>query len=397
MTKFCYVLVILFCLLFTIKQIIDTISLRKARKRFYHQKEKLPLSEFNTVYNTRVNTTIDPFSKTIYNSPFGFNVTRISLKNPGKVKNWEDSQYRKEVKNRIGPGENGNKVALTIEEEKLDKESYGSYGYSKIRSDKIALDRTIPDTRSPECKHKQYYDQLPNVSVILPFHNEAMSVLLRSATSIVNRSPENLIQEIIFVDDLSDHPDLTDDNFEKVLVKISPKIKVVRSKERIGLIQGRVLGAESAKAEVFVFLDSHVEVNHNWLPPLLHQIALNYRAVVQPTIEGISEHNFGYRSIDMMDGLRQGSFDWLMTYKRFPIPQVEEKKRRSAADPFITPVHNGGIFAIHSQWWRELKGYDPFLDIWIAEQFEMSFKVRSNERNVEARVEVSAQCTLSTL
>lgn len=63
----------------------------------------------------------------------------------------------------------------------------------------------LVNTFSPHhrCAGKKYPEDLPTLSVVLIYLDEALSVIKRAVRSIVDKTPSRLLQEIILVDDHS--------------------------------------------------------------------------------------------------------------------------------------------------------------------------------------------------
>lgn len=131
---------------------------------------------------------------------------------------------------------------LGPESRRVALKKFRYYGYNGYLSDRISLTRPIPDLRPDgsvsrwfcafwggfsdswmwfrqlqntlyiniyffffpfRCKNMSYSSDLPQLSVIFIFVNEALSVLLRSVHTVIQRTPAHLLREIILVDDHS--------------------------------------------------------------------------------------------------------------------------------------------------------------------------------------------------
>nr|XP_021140486.1 polypeptide N-acetylgalactosaminyltransferase 14 [Columba livia] len=342
------------------------------------------------------------------------------------------------------------------------EDPYRLHAFNQRESERIPSDRAVRDTRHHRCTTLHYRQDLPPTSVIITFHNEARSTLLRtirrfhqvrfpgnqrllniplsmillSCLSVPTLSCGNLlnsalaygdflkitnlliiiikkhltggnstskllcvpqreegcsatfsttlcrlwalmrqscltllvhlVHEIILVDDFSDDPDDC-----RLLGKL-PKVKCLRNGRREGLIRSRIRGADVAQAGVLTFLDSHCEVNKDWLLPLLQRIKEDPTRVVSPVIDIINLDTFAY--VAASSDLR-GGFDWSLHFKWEQLSPEQKAKRLDPTEPIKTPIIAGGLFMIDKAWFNHLGKYDSAMDIWGGENFEISFRV----------------------
>uniref|UniRef100_A0A183C4D8 Glyco_trans_2-like domain-containing protein n=1 Tax=Globodera pallida TaxID=36090 RepID=A0A183C4D8_GLOPA len=253
------------------------------------------------------------------------------------------------------------------------KRQMGHWFMNVMASDKMSLDRTVPDVRSDACRSLSYDSaNLPAASVVIVFTDEAMSVLLRTVHSVFNRSPMFLLREVVLVDDFSQR-----DELKHALVghlrRFGPRVRLIRAHERLGLIRAKIVGAKFARGAVVVFLDSHCEASPGWLEPLLHRIRDKRSAVVCPVIDMIGDSTMQY-----MGGSAAGigTFWWSLHYKMDPMPErLSRARKHPDIDPLNTPTMAGGLFAVNREYFFEIGAYDPGMDIWGGENLEISFRV----------------------
>ena len=68
----------------------------------------------------------------------------------------------------------------------------------------LLINKTLTVAWIFRCKYWHYPEDLPTASVVIAFHNEGWSPLLRTVHSVLKRSDPRYLKEIILVDDFSD-------------------------------------------------------------------------------------------------------------------------------------------------------------------------------------------------
>lgn len=255
------------------------------------------------------------------------------------------------------------------------------FDFNEEASKEIGIRRERPDLRHQNCKSKEFGDRLglklKPTSVIFCFVNEEWFALLRSIHSVIDGSPPELLHEVILVDDGSDAEWLQEPLEEYIRDHLPGFVKLVRHGAREGLIRARLTGAREATAPILTFLDSHIEVNEGWLPPLLERVTADPTVAACPIITVIGQEFLEHQtSIDHLN-TAYGVFDWALTF-RWAYSRTNPPigpKRTDLADPIKSPTMAGGLFTIDREWFWKSGSYDDEMEGWGGENLEMSFRL----------------------
>uniref|UniRef100_A0A673MPM4 Polypeptide N-acetylgalactosaminyltransferase n=1 Tax=Sinocyclocheilus rhinocerous TaxID=307959 RepID=A0A673MPM4_9TELE len=248
------------------------------------------------------------------------------------------------------------------------------YGYNGYLSDRLSMDRPIPDYRPEGCKNMSYPSNLPQVSIVFIFVNEALSVIVRSIHSAMNRTPRHLLKEIILVDDNSNNDELKEklqDFVKETNAKQPGFIKMVRHSKQEGLIRSRVSGWRAASAPVVALFDAHVEFNTGWAEPILQRIKEDRTRIISPSFDNIKYDTFEIEEYPLS---AQG-FDWELWCRYLNPPKSWWNLNNSSA-PIRSPALIG-CFVVDREYFAEIGLLDEGMEIYGGENVELGVRVRN--------------------
>ncbi|XP_052453413.1 probable polypeptide N-acetylgalactosaminyltransferase 8 [Carassius gibelio] len=261
---------------------------------------------------------------------------------------------------------------LTEEEQMEAERQFQEFGYNAFLSNRLPLNRTIPDTRSIRCTVKIYPKDLPTISVILIYFNEALSVIKRAICSIIDKTPAHLLKEIVLVDDHSSNEDLQlalDEYIDRINKDNPGLIKKVRHKAQMGLAKARISGWEAATGQVIAILDAHIEVHLEWAEPLLARIKADRTVVVSPVFDNVL-----FDTLEVTEYIPSAhAFDWNLwcMYESF---RPEWYKNNDPSVPGKSPSIMG-ILAADRQFLGEIGVLDEGMTIYGGENVELAIRV----------------------
>ncbi|NWV85954.1 GLT13 acetylgalactosaminyltransferase, partial [Dasyornis broadbenti] len=238
-------------------------------------------------------------------------------------------------RNQEGLGEMGKAVLIPKEEQEKMKELFKINQFNLLASDRIALNRSLPDVRldggGSGCLGK-----FPLSGKILPsdpwYRTGALDWNFRWEQSLLflKFSPQGRESWFVLGYSLLIHLSCTGTQFlkaplENYVKNLDVSIKILRMEQRSGLIRARLRGAAASKGQVITFLDAHCECTLGWLEPLLARIKEDRKTVVCPIIDVISDDTFEYMAGSDMT---YGGFNWKLNFRWYPVPQREMDRRK---------------------------------------------------------------------
>lgn len=188
------------------------------------------------------------------------------------------------------------------------------------------------------------------VSLIIPTLNEGenLSMTIESIQATITGA-----YELIVVDNGS-----TDDSTAFIEQASDPRIRLLKTGERLGVAGARNYGAAFAESNILIFIDAHMLFPQNWLMPVLDVLHEESVRLVVPAVSAWGNpYALGYGISWKGEKLEP---KWL---------------GKQSSDPYTVPLAGGCFQAFHRTFFYEIGGYDPGMTNFGSEDLEICLRV----------------------
>ncbi|XP_068233939.1 polypeptide N-acetylgalactosaminyltransferase-like 6 [Palaemon carinicauda] len=252
-----------------------------------------------------------------------------------------------------------------------DKMEMGVVGDDQDAVNKVQRKQdSIPkykESRDPSCRGLRLVRRIDPITIVVPFCNEPLEVLLGVLRSIKDNTWKKMIYEIVFIKgNCKGSLPLMD--IEAALTREYDEVVVARAGSEKGIMEGRRKAPIYTAADQIVFVDVNCRFTPDWLRPLLEILAMSNNTIVSPMIETINPRT-GKHEVPYNGSIT--GFDWHLRPRAIPLPQVYRSKLPT---PFLSPAIPSPVFAIKKTFYIALGTHDSAISTWGPAQLELSLK-----------------------
>jgi len=194
------------------------------------------------------------------------------------------------------------------------------------------------------------------MSIVLPCLNESTTVI-KTVNRFCERTPPELLKEIIVVDDGSQPPLATVIQHE---VPDHCRLRIVRHDKPWGLMIAKQSGGDAALGKFIGFYDCHVAPQPNWHKETVQLLNQKSKRLVVPMITDLDFDSFDER---------KQSAETAKCYINF---NADFWWYDDESDNI--PVISGGLVATTRYWWKMSGGFDPGMRGWGGENTDQSLR-----------------------
>uniref|UniRef100_A0A8C1N7K1 Polypeptide N-acetylgalactosaminyltransferase n=1 Tax=Cyprinus carpio TaxID=7962 RepID=A0A8C1N7K1_CYPCA len=248
------------------------------------------------------------------------------------------------------------------------------YGYNGYLSDRLSMDRPIPDYR-PEGTNLMHFLLVLSCVGLASSQSEAYGLnnyrCLASQHSVFRDIVMlqlflSLFVSVFLPDELKEK---LQDFVKETNTKQPGFIKMVRHSKQEGLIRSRVSGWRAASAPVVALFDAHVEFNTGWAEPILQRIKEDRTRIISPSFDNIKYDTFEIEEYPLS---AQG-FDWELWCRYLNPPKSWWNLNNSSA-PIRSPALIG-CFVVDREYFAEIGLLDEGMEIYGGENVELGVRV----------------------